>query len=144
SPNITTETVASACKGATAQAGSVGKVYHLRRHFPVCPDVRESYVVMGRVNPSRPRRSGRLEMLKTTTADAVASLREAIAGLPSEAEVRSEFFVQWRSRTIDLLERLFPQDPEPTRQFNELEFSPRRIGKKDSQEQLKLDAYLAG
>jgi len=83
-------------------------------------------------------------MLKTTPADAVASLREAIATLPSEAEARSDFFVQWRTRTSELLDRLFPQDREPARKFKELEFSPRRIGKNDSQEQLKLDAYLAG
>jgi hypothetical protein len=83
-------------------------------------------------------------MLKATPAEAVASLREAIATLPSEAEARSDFFVQWRMRAIELIERLFPGDPEPVRQFKELEFSPRRIGKNDSQEQLKLDAYLAG
>ena len=83
-------------------------------------------------------------MFKATPAEAVASLREAIASLPSEAEARSDFFVQWRSRTMELIERLFPSDSDPVRQFKELEFSPRRIGKNDSQEQLKLDAYLAG
>jgi len=83
-------------------------------------------------------------MLKTTPADAVASLREAIATLPSEAEARSDFFVQWRNRTIELLERRFPDDQGPVRQFKELEFSPRRIAKKDSEEQVKLDAYLSG
>jgi hypothetical protein len=84
-------------------------------------------------------------MLKTTPAEAVASLREALAAMPSEAEARSDFFVQWRSRAIELLERLFPEESEPIRQFKELEFSPRRIAKNDSrEEQLKLDAYLAG
>src|SRR5581483_11920093 len=73
------------------------------------------------------------------------SLREAIAAMPSEAEARSDFFVQWRGRTIELIARLFPHDPEVSRQFKELEFSPRRIGRNDArEEQLKLDAYLAG
>jgi hypothetical protein len=89
--------------------------------------------------------SGGEMMLKTTSADAVGTLREAIATMPSEAEARSDFFVQWRSRTIEQIERLFPGDSEPARQFKELEFSPRRIAKNDSrEEQLRLDAYLAG
>ncbi|HEY8750980.1 MAG TPA: hypothetical protein VIM11_23550 [Tepidisphaeraceae bacterium] len=84
-------------------------------------------------------------MLKTTAADAADVLKSALATLPSEAEARSDFFVQWRTRTIELLERLFPQDAEPTRLFKELEFSPRRIAKNDPREdQLRLDAYLAG
>jgi len=84
-------------------------------------------------------------MLKTTPADTIASLREAIATLPSEGEVKGEFFNQWRTRTIELLERLFHDDPEPARQFKEIEFSPRRLTKNDVRdEQLKLDAYLAG
>ena len=84
-------------------------------------------------------------MLKTTPADTITSLQEAVATLPVEGEVRGEFFVQWRTRTIDLLERLFAEDPEPARQFKEIEFSPRRLTKNEVRdEQLKLDAYLAG
>jgi hypothetical protein len=83
-------------------------------------------------------------MLKTTPADAADSLREAIASLPSEAEARSEFFVQWRTRTTERLERLFA-DPEPARQFKEIEFSPRLLAKNDARvDQLRLDAYLSG
>lgn len=84
-------------------------------------------------------------MLKSSFTEAVFSLREVTSNLPPEAEARSEFFVQWRTRSIETLERLFPGDPEPARMFKELEFSPRLIAKNDArEEQLKLDAYLAG
>ena len=84
-------------------------------------------------------------MLKNTPADTIDSLREAVATLPAEGEVRGEFFTQWRTRTIELLERIFPDDPEPARQFKEIEFSPRRLTKDEVRdEQLKLDAYLSG
>ena len=84
-------------------------------------------------------------MTKTTAADAVASLEEALATLPSEADARAEFFLQWRARTFDMLDRLFPDDHEPARQFKEIEFSPRRLTREDARDaQLKLDAYLAG
>lgn len=84
-------------------------------------------------------------MPRTTAADAVASLQEALTELPSESDVRSEFFLQWRGRTADALDRIFHDDPEPVRQFKEIEFSPRRLSKDDAKDaQLKLDAYLAG
>ena len=84
-------------------------------------------------------------MVKTTLADAVAALQEANAALPSGLEARSDFFIQWRGRTIDLLERMFAEDHEPARLFKEIEFSPRRLTKNEvKDEQLKLDAYLAG
>lgn len=84
-------------------------------------------------------------MLKTTTADAVAALQEALIALPSELEARNEFFVQWRNRTIESLERIFLDDPTPVRQFKDIEFSPRRLSKDDTRDaQLKLDAFLAG
>lgn len=84
-------------------------------------------------------------MLKTTPADTIDALRESVATLPTDGEVRGEFFVQWRGRTIELLERLFPDDPEPARQFKEIEFSPRRLTRNEVRdEQLKLDAFLAG
>src|SRR6185312_8697248 len=66
-----------------------------------------------------------MKMLKNSFTEAVFLLREVTSTLPSEAESRSEFFVQWRARSIETLERLFPGDPEPARQFKELEFSPR-------------------
>jgi len=84
-------------------------------------------------------------MLKTTAADAVADLQEALTALPSESDVRSEYFAQWRGRTADALDRIFHDDPEPVRQFKDIEFSPRRLTKDDAKDaQLKLDAYLAG
>ena len=64
-------------------------------------------------------------MIKTTLADAPVALQEAIAELPSGLEARSDFFVQWRGRTIELLERVFAEDHEPARLFKEIEFSPR-------------------
>ena len=84
-------------------------------------------------------------MLKPTTADAIAALQEALATLPSELEARSEFFVQWRAHTAQVLETAFPDDHEPVRSFKEIEFSPRRLPKDEKREaQLRLDAYLAG
>jgi hypothetical protein len=84
-------------------------------------------------------------MLKTTLDDAVAALREAVASMPAGLEARSDFFIQWRGRTIDLLERTFTDDHEPVRLLKEIEFSPRRLSGKDAKdEQLKLDAFLAG
>lgn len=85
-------------------------------------------------------------MLKTTTAaDAATALQEVLTTLPTELEARSEFFVQWRARAAQALERCFPEDPGPVRLFKEIEFSPRRLTRDDAKDaQLKLDSYLAG
>jgi len=84
-------------------------------------------------------------MLRTTTIDAVTSIQEALTTLPSELEARSEFFVQWRTRTVETLETGFREDPGPARLFKDIEFSPRRLTKDEARDaQLKLDAYLAG
>jgi hypothetical protein len=84
-------------------------------------------------------------MIKTTLANAAVALQEVMAGLPSGLEARSDFFIQWRTRTLELLERIFAEDHEPARLFKEIEFSPRRLTKNEAKdEQLKLDAYLAG
>ena len=84
-------------------------------------------------------------MLRTNKDEATACLQEAIANLPSAADARSEFFLNWRSRTAAALEVLFYDDPEVARQFKQVEFSPRRLTKDDVRDsQLRLDAYLAG
>ena len=83
--------------------------------------------------------------MRLSRTDALTLLREALATLPSELDARADFFVQWRARTIHNLELIFPDRPEIVCQFKEIEFSPRRLTKKDTRdEQLKLDAFLSG
>ena len=84
-------------------------------------------------------------MAGISTSDAVHSLQEAMASMPSDLDARSDFFVQWRARTIQILEAAFPDDHEPALRFKDIEFSPRLLGKNEGRDaQLKLDAYLAG
>lgn len=84
-------------------------------------------------------------MPTTPLADAIPALEEALATIPAGLEARSDFFVQWRARTLDLLERTFRDDSTAVTKFKEIEFSPRRLTKNDEKDQqLKLDAYLAG
>jgi hypothetical protein len=68
-----------------------------------------------------------------------------MASMPSDLDARSDFFVQWRARTIQILEAAFPDDHAPALRFKDIEFSPRLLGKNEGRDaQLKLDAYLAG
>ena len=84
-------------------------------------------------------------MLKTSINDAMMLLTEALHRLPTEPDPRSEFFIQWRTRTIEAIERIFSDDPLPAQMFKEIEFSPRRLTRDtEKDEQLKLDACLAG
>jgi hypothetical protein len=84
-------------------------------------------------------------MLKTTTADAMMLLTHALHTLPTEPDPRSEFFIQWRTRTIESVERIYADDPAISQGFKEIEFSPRRLTRDaEKDEQLKLDACLAG
>lgn len=84
-------------------------------------------------------------MLRTGKTEAVALLQESLSSLPGNEDARSEFFVQWRARSIAAIERIFPDDAEALRQFKEIEFSPRRLTKDDAKDaQLRLDAYLSG
>jgi hypothetical protein len=84
-------------------------------------------------------------MLKTSTADAMMLLTQALHTLPSEPDPRSDFFVQWRARTIETIERIFADDPALSRDFKDIEFSPRRLTRDaEKDEQLRLDACLAG
>src|ERR1700733_5279481 len=84
-------------------------------------------------------------MLKTSTADAMMLLTQALHTLPSEPDPRSDFFVQWRTRTIETIERIFGDDLAPSRDFKDIEFSPRRLTRDaEKDEQLRLDACLAG
>jgi hypothetical protein len=84
-------------------------------------------------------------MLRTGKSEAVALLQESLSSLPGNEDARSEFFVQWRMRSIGAIERIFPYDAEALRQFKEIEFSPRRLTKDDTRDaQLRLDAYLSG
>jgi hypothetical protein len=84
-------------------------------------------------------------MLKTSTADAMMLLTQALHTLPSEPDPRSDFFVQWRTRTNETIERIFGDDPAPSRDFKDIEFSPRRLTRDaEKDEQLRLDACLAG
>lgn len=83
--------------------------------------------------------------MRLSRTDALTLIRESLATLPSELDARADFFVQWRARTIHNLELIYPDQPEIVRQFKEIEFSPRRLTKKDARdEQLKLDAFLSG
>lgn len=84
-------------------------------------------------------------MLKTSTADAVMLLTQALHTLPMEPDPRSDFFVQWRTRTVETIERIFADDPMLSQDFKDIEFSPRRLTRDaEKDEQLKLDACLAG
>jgi hypothetical protein len=84
-------------------------------------------------------------MLKTSTADAVMLLTQALHTLPMEPDPRSDFFVQWRARTIETIDRIFAEDPALSQGFKEIEFSPRRLTRDtEKDEQLRLDACLAG
>lgn len=83
--------------------------------------------------------------MRLVRTDALNLLREALATLPSELDARADFFVQWRARTSQTLERIYPDRPEVAQQFKEIEFSPRRLTNKEARdEQLKLDAFLSG
>jgi hypothetical protein len=83
--------------------------------------------------------------MRLSRTDALTLLREALATLPSELDARSDFFVQWRARTIQSLELVFPDDAAPAGAFKEIDFSPRRLTKDDVRDaQLKLDAFLSG
>lgn len=83
--------------------------------------------------------------MRLARTDALNLLREALATLPSELDARADFFVQWRVRTIQTLERIYPDRPEVVQHFKEIEFSPRRLTNKEARdEQLKLDAFLSG
>ena len=84
-------------------------------------------------------------MFRLRSADAIATLRQIIAELPSDLDARAGFFVQWRCRAIESLELIFDQEHEPVRQFKEIEFSPRLLTKNETKDaRLKLDAYLSG
>src|SRR5690348_7085553 len=84
-------------------------------------------------------------MIKTNKAGAVATLQDLLTALPADQDARSEFFLSWRNRVLQSLELIFQDDPQPSQQFKEIEFSPRRLTNNESRdEQLKLDAYLAG
>jgi hypothetical protein len=84
-------------------------------------------------------------MFRLRSADAIATLRQIIAELPSDLDARAGFFVQWRCRAIESLELIFDQEHEPVRQFKEIEFSPRLLTKSETKDaRLKLDAYLSG
>jgi hypothetical protein len=84
-------------------------------------------------------------MFRLRSADAIATLRQIIAEIPSDLDARAGFFVQWRCRAIQSLELIFDQEHEPVRQFKEIEFSPRRLTKNETKDaRLKLDAYLSG
>lgn len=84
-------------------------------------------------------------MLKTSNADAVMLLTQALHTLPMEPDPRSDFFVQWRTRTIETIERIFADEPALSQSFKDIEFSPRRMTRDaEKDEQLKLDACLAG
>ena len=84
-------------------------------------------------------------MFRLRSADAIATLRQIIAELPSDLDARAGFFVQWRCRAIESLELIFDQEHEPVRLFKEIEFSPRLLTKNETKDaRLKLDAYLSG
>ena len=83
--------------------------------------------------------------MRLSRTDALTLLREALATLPSELDARAEFFVQWRTRTIQNLELIFPENPAEATDFKQIDFSPRRLTKNDTRDaQLKLDAFLSG
>lgn len=84
-------------------------------------------------------------MIKTNTPGAIAALQELLATLPTDQDARSDFFINWKKRAVQTLEVIFQDDPQPSQQFNEIEFSPRRLTNHEARDnQLKLDAYLAG
>jgi hypothetical protein len=83
--------------------------------------------------------------MRLSRTDAVTLLGQALATLPSELDARAEFFVQWRARTIQNLELIFPKDLSVVSAFKEIDFSPRRLTKNETRDaQLKLDAFLSG
>lgn len=83
--------------------------------------------------------------MRLSRTDALTLLRESLATLPSELDARAEFFVQWRARTIQGLELIFPEDLAVAMAFKEIDFSPRRLTKNDARDaQLRLDAFLSG
>ena len=83
--------------------------------------------------------------MRLSRTDALTLLREALAMLPSELDARAEFFVQRRTRTIQNLESIFPDNPAEATDFKQIDFSPRRLTKNETRDaQLKLDAFLSG
>jgi len=84
-------------------------------------------------------------MIKTNKAGAVATLQDLLTTLPADQDARSEFFLSWKNRVLQSLELIFQDDPQPSQQFKEIEFSPRRLSNNETRDdQLRLDAYLAG
>ena len=83
--------------------------------------------------------------MRLSRTDALTLLRESLATLPSELDARADFFVQWRARTIQSLELVFPEDLSAAMALKEIEFSPRKLTKDETRDaQLKLDAFLSG
>lgn len=83
--------------------------------------------------------------MRLSRTDALTLLRESLAILPSELDARADFFVQWRSRTIQNLELIFPDDVAVAAAFKQIDFSPRRLTKNEARDaQLRLDAFLSG
>src|SRR3954452_13379463 len=84
-------------------------------------------------------------VLKVGKSEAVDALRIALDTVPTDGDTRSEFFIQWRHRTLTDLEKVFQEVSPPVRRFREIEFSPRRFsGDEDQDNVMRRDACLSG
>src|SRR3954452_18158011 len=84
-------------------------------------------------------------VLKVGKSEAVDALRIALDTVPTDGDTRSEFFIQWRHRTLTDLEKIFQETSPPVRRFREIEFSPRRFsGDEDQDNVMRRDACLSG
>jgi len=84
-------------------------------------------------------------VLRVGKSEATDALRIALDTVPTDGDARSEFFVQWRARTLADLEKIFQEGSPPVRRFREIEFSPRRLsGDEDRDDVLRRETCLSG